>query len=63
MLTVFWNMRGPITIDFLKKGVPVNSISYCQLFWQNSPYLLNDPCTQEVDSGKSNLESKDVIFL
>ena len=44
MRTVFWNMIGPITIDFLEKGATVNNISYCQLLRQNSPYLLNDPC-------------------
>ena len=31
MLTVFWNMQGPTTIDFFEKGTIVNSISYCQL--------------------------------
>ena len=29
MLTVFWNMKGPITIDFLEKDVKVNGASYC----------------------------------
>ena len=37
------NMEGPITIDFLEKSSPVNSVSCCQIFWQSSPYLLNDP--------------------
>ena len=27
-LTVFWDMKGTITIDFLKKGTTVNSASY-----------------------------------
>ena len=27
MLTVFWDMKGPITVDFLEKGATVNSIS------------------------------------
>ena len=36
-------MKGPISIDFLKKDVTVNSASYYQLFRQYSPYLLNDP--------------------
>ena len=40
---VFWDMKGPITIDFLAKSPTVNSISYCQLLKKNSPYLLNDP--------------------
>ena len=38
MLTVFGDMKGPITIDFLEKDVTINSTSNCQ----NSPYLLND---------------------
>ena len=42
MLTVFWNMKEPITIDFREKAATVNSTSYCQLLRQNSPYLLND---------------------
>ena len=38
ILTVFWGMKGPITIDFLEKGAVVNSASYCQLIRQNLPY-------------------------
>ena len=34
----------PIILIFLKKGVTVNSSSYCQLLRQNSPYLLNNSC-------------------
>ena len=41
---LFWDMKGPITIDFQEKGASVNSTSYYQLLWQNSPYLLNDTC-------------------
>ena len=48
MLTVFWDMKEPVTIDFLEKGAPVNNISYCQHFWENLPYLLNDPCITDV---------------
>ena len=33
-VTVFWNMKGPIYIDFPK-------INW-QLVWENSPYLLNE---------------------
>ena len=43
MLTVFLDRKGPITIDFPEKGATVNSASYCQIFQQYSPYLLNDP--------------------
>ena len=30
MLTEFWDMKGPTTIDFLEKGSTVKSESYCQ---------------------------------
>ena len=43
MLTLFYDMKGPITIDFFEKGAAVNSTSYSALFRQNPPYLLNDP--------------------
>ena len=42
ILTVFWNMKGPITIVFLEKAATVNSASYFQLLRQNSHHLLND---------------------
>ena len=44
MLTVFWDMNGPISIDYIEKGATVNSTSYYPLFRQNSSYLLKDPC-------------------
>ena len=31
MLTVFWDMQGPIIISFLQKGSVVNSVNYCDL--------------------------------
>ncbi|BFZ13665.1 hypothetical protein BsWGS_16704 [Bradybaena similaris] len=34
MLTVFWDMQGPITISFLEKGGTVNSANYCELLRQ-----------------------------
>ena len=40
--TVFWDMKGTPTIDFLEKGASLNNASYCNLLWQNSPYLLNN---------------------
>ena len=43
MLTVFWDMKGPIISDFLEKGTTVNSAFVCLLLRQHSPYLLNDP--------------------
>ena len=41
-LLFFWNIKGPI-IDFFGKRTTVNSVFYCQLRRQNSPYSLNDP--------------------
>ena len=38
---IFWDTKGPITIDFFEKGVTVNNTSDYQLLSQNSPYLLN----------------------
>ena len=44
-MTVFRDMKGLITIDFLKKkGATVNDASYSQLLIQNSLFLLSDPC-------------------
>ena len=31
MLTIIWNMKGPMTNDYLEKGATVNSASNCQL--------------------------------
>ena len=41
MLTVFLDMKGSITIDFLEKGATINGTSFCQLPRQISHYLLN----------------------
>ena len=41
-LTDFWDMKEPITTDFLEKDTTVNSVSYSQTIRQNSPYLLNN---------------------
>ena len=40
MLTVFKDMKEPITIDNLEKGATVNSASYCQFHRQYLTYLL-----------------------
>ena len=40
MLTVFWNMKGPIPIDFLEK---VPTVKIANSFGNISPFLLNDP--------------------
>ena len=44
-MTVLWDMKGLYTDDFCEKDTTVNSSYYCQLIRQNSPYLLNNPCT------------------
>ena len=38
MGTVFWDMKGPISIDFFEKDATTNSAFFCQLLKQNSPY-------------------------
>ena len=43
MLTVFWDMKGLITIDFFEKGATGNNTLNCQLLRKNLSYLLNDP--------------------
>ena len=35
MLTVSWDMKGSIIIDFLEKGETINNASYCQPLWKN----------------------------
>ena len=44
MLTIFWDMKGPIIIDFFEKGATVNSAFYRQFFRQSLLYLLHDLC-------------------
>ena len=42
-ISISWDMKGPITIEFLEKGATVKSAFSCQLLRQNYCYLLNDP--------------------
>ena len=39
----FWDMKEPITLDFLEKGATVNSVSNCQLlyfiYWMTLVYI------------------------
>ena len=58
MLTAFWNMKGPITINFLEKGATVNSASDSHLLMQNSPYLLNDPYNMEHEGNSDTRKSQ-----
>ena len=37
-------MKAPKTIGFFEKGATVNNVSYCQLFCENLPNLLNVLC-------------------
>ena len=45
MLTVFWNQKGSTSFYFLEKGATLNRVSYCQLLWQNSSYLMTNVYT------------------
>ena len=49
---IFCFIKRLITVDFLEKGETINNLSCCQLFRQNSPYLLNDCCiTADISKG------------
>ena len=66
MLIVFWDIKGPITIDFLEKGTTVNNAFSFQLPWQNSPYLLNDLlylCTDFKTGDELLFIGKEVLWL
>ena len=39
MLTGIWDMKGPITMNYLEKGATVNSAYYCQLLRQYFPFF------------------------
>ena len=54
MVMVFWDMKGPITIDFFVKVATINRPPYCQLLKQNSPYLLKNPYIGRVSRGFAN---------
>ena len=43
MLIVLWDMKGPISVNFLDKDATVSSASYCQQIWQNSSYSEYNP--------------------
>ena len=43
MLTILWDMKGPLRIDFLEKGATINTVSYCEPPRKILPYLLNEP--------------------
>ena len=55
MLTMFWDTKGLITIDFLEKGATINSVFL--LIWQNSPYLLYDPSHKKISMQTSDQNS------
>ena len=42
MLTAFWDMKGPIDIDFLEKRATVNGAPNHQLLKQNLSHFLHD---------------------
>ena len=46
LLTIFWDMKGPVTIDFLEKGVTVKNASYWEhqrqysfFYWMTLVYI------------------------
>ena len=53
MLTVFWNMEGPLTPDFKSQGTRVNSANYCELL---------DKVKEDIRNKRRGLQSKGVIF-
>lgn len=54
MLTVFWDVKGPITISFLEKGTTVNSENYCQLLQQ---------VKKDIKNKRRGMQSRGVILL
>ena len=49
ILAVFWDMKGPITIDFLKEGGTINLASNCQLLYIEWPlYKWYPKCKTEI---------------
>ncbi|XP_067929080.1 histone-lysine N-methyltransferase SETMAR-like [Watersipora subatra] len=52
MLTVFWDVRGPITISFLEQGTTVNSENYCQLLQQ----------VKDIKNNRRGMQSRGVIL-
>jgi histone-lysine N-methyltransferase SETMAR len=53
MLTVFWDMQGPITLDFKSQGTTVNSANYCELLGK---------VKEDIRNKRRGLQSKGVIF-
>ena len=47
MLTLFWNVKGPINIHFFEKRTTVNGTSYCQLLMENSLDFENESCVND----------------
>lgn len=54
MLTVFWDMKGPVTIDFLQRGTTVNAENYCELLGK---------VKDDIRSRRRGLLSRGVILL
>ncbi|XP_067947100.1 histone-lysine N-methyltransferase SETMAR-like [Watersipora subatra] len=53
MLTVFWDVRGPITVSFLEQGTTVNSENYCQLLQQ---------VKKDIKNKRRGMQSRGVIL-
>ena len=52
MLTVFWDIKGPMTIDFLEKGATVNNTSTLAKFTLFTEWTLCMCVYKEVNNGK-----------
>ena len=53
MMTVFWDMKGHITVDFLEKGTTMNSERY---------YEILNTVRHDVYSKRRGLTSKGVLY-
>lgn len=53
MLTVFWDKKGPITVDFKSLGTTVNFENYCELL---------NMVKKDIRNKRKGLQSKGVVF-
>ena len=53
MLTVFWDRKGPITLDFKSHGTNVNSENYCELL---------GVVKEDVRNKRKGLQTRGVVF-
>ena len=53
MLTVFWDRKGPITVDFKSQGTTVNSENYCELL---------NVVKEDIRNKRKGLQTRGVVF-